>query len=177
MSFEKKDLDTLNLHSQVKPHYFSEFSSLHYSNMLEIFKKHGVEQDDAYRDAAIQNIKNHPVKYLKNCYSNLSRILFNFPYSYKLQSPDTLLRIPFNGLLVMLMLLSLIPTLKNWINVENPIKFLLIFSLIYLGGSILASAETRMFSVVVPFFIYWVATVLIKTTKFQLKFHEKELEQ
>ncbi len=140
----------------------------HKEDFDEINKYKGVEHDDAYKRVAIKNIKEHPLKFIQNCISNLGRIVFNFPYSYKLQSPYTLVRLPFNGILVVLLFVCLVPTLRNWKKIDYAIRFALFFSLIYLGGSILGSAETRMFTLIVPVLLIWIATVLQRAVKINM---------
>ena len=131
----------------------------------------GIEKDEAYYDKAIKNIKNNPAKYAKNIFSNIGRILFSFPYSYTFQKPNTLLRLPFNGIIVVFTLIALIPTLLNWRKIDFSIRFCLIISFIYFGGSIVASAETRMFNVIVPVLLIWIGVILHKTVQFKLKFN------
>lgn len=140
----------------------------HKDDFDEINKYKGIEHDDAYKRIAIKNIKNHPLKFIQNCISNLGRILFNFPFSYKLQSPNTLVRLPFNGILVVLILVCLAPTVRNWNKIDYAIRFALFFSFIYLGGSILACAETRMFTLIVPVLLIWISFVLQKAVKINI---------
>ena len=122
-----------------------------YRKDFEVISKYkGAERDDVYKKIAIQNIKSNPVKYIKNCVSNIGRFFFNYPYSHTLQKNATLLRLPLSGIVVVFMLFSLIPTFMNWKKIIFPIRFLLFFVLLYFGGSILASAETRMFTVILP---------------------------
>jgi hypothetical protein len=142
----------------------------HINVYLEISHLEGVERDDALKKAAIQNIKANPKKFFLNCISNLGRILFNFPYSYKLQTPRTLIRLPFNGFIVVFALLSLIPTLYCWRKVPFFLRFLLLFSLIYLGGSVFGSAETRMFSVIVPIFLFWICFTISKSVIIKINY-------
>jgi 4-amino-4-deoxy-L-arabinose transferase-like glycosyltransferase len=129
-----------------------------------------VERDDASKRIATNNIKSKPIKFLKNCISNTGRILFNFPYSYKLQTPETLLRLPFTGIIVVLMLFCIIPTFKNWKKIDFSIRFMLLFALTYFGGSILGSAETRMFTVIVPILLCWLAFICERAFKIKIKF-------
>lgn len=131
---------------------------------------YGITQDELLKKIAIQNIKSHPLKFLQNCISNAGRILFNYPGSYVLQKPSTLKRLPVNGTLVVLALFCLIPTLVNWKKLFFPIRFLLFLSLIYLGGSLLGTAEPRMFTVIVPILLLWIAYILFKTVRVKLKF-------
>jgi 4-amino-4-deoxy-L-arabinose transferase-like glycosyltransferase len=137
----------------------------HQKDFDEIFKYKGVEQDDIYKKIVINNIKSHPIKYIENCFSNVGRILFNFPRSYEIQKPGTLLRLPLNGIIVVLMLFCLIPTIVSWRKIIFPIRFLLFFALIYFGGSILGSAETRMFTIIVPILLTWIAFIIQKSVK------------
>lgn len=137
----------------------------HQKDFNELIKYKGVERDDIYKKIVINNIKSHPIKYIENCFSNVGRIIFNFPRSYELQESKTLLRLPLNGIIVVLMLFSLIPTIVSWRKIIFPIRFLLIFAFIYFGGSILGSAETRMFTIIVPILLTWIAYILQKTVK------------
>jgi hypothetical protein len=143
------------------------FYDNHSAQLDKIAHLKGVEKDDALRNLAIHNIREHPEKFLLNCLSNMSRILFNFPYSYKLQSAKTLVRLPFNGAIVFLALVMLIPTILNWRKIPYPYRFLLLFSIVYLGGSLLGSAETRMFTIIVPFILFWLAFMVDRTVTFR----------
>jgi hypothetical protein len=144
----------------------------HQNDFEEINKYTGLARDDAYRRIAISNMKSHPVKFIQNCISNIGRILFNYPYSYTLQKPGTLTRLPLNMIILVMTLFCLIPTFLNWRKINFPIRFMLIFTLLYLGGSILGSAEIRMFSITAPILLFWIAYVLNKSIKLNLKFDE-----
>ena len=82
-----------------------------------------------------------------------------------LLNSGTLLRLPLNGINVVLLLFCIIPTFKNWKKIIFSIRFMLFFALLYLGGSIFASAETRMFTVIVPILLFWIAYIIQKTVK------------
>ena len=159
---------------EMKNRYLNNFEERvkinHQKNFEEINKYKGIARDDAYKRIAINNIKSHPLNYLQNCISNVGRMLFNFPYSYKLQTPDTLLRLPFTGVIVVLMLFCIIPTFKNWRKIDFSIRFMLLIALTYFGGSILGSAETRMFTVIVPLLLCWLAYICERAFKIKLKF-------
>jgi hypothetical protein len=131
----------------------------------------GIEQDDILKEIAIENIKSHPRKFIENCISNAGRIIFNYPYSYAYQRPSTLQRLPVNGTIMVLSLFCLIPTLFNWKKIRFSIRFVLLFTAIYLGGSILGSAETRMFTMIVPILFLWIAVILYKTVTVRLTFN------
>ncbi|MEO6489285.1 MAG: glycosyltransferase family 39 protein [Ferruginibacter sp.] len=142
----------------------------HLENYKKAYHYIGVERDDVFKDLVYKNIKAHPVKYLQNIISNIGRILFNYPYSYTAQKPGTLARIPMNGTIVLLSLFCLIPTFLNWKRVIYPIQFLLFFGLLYLGGSVFGSAEIRMFAVIVPALLLWIAFTMQRTVKINLGF-------
>jgi len=146
----------------------------HRANHEEFWKYCGVEQDDAYKKAAMKNIREHPVKYLQNIASNMGRMLFNFPYSYTLQKPATLLRLPHNGILLVLMLVILIPAIRNWRKIPFSIRLLTLTALVYIGGSLLGSVETRMFTVAVPIFLLITAYVFSRTITIRFRFESQE---
>jgi len=128
-------------------------------------KYNPLAQDDAFKEAAMENIKSHPMRFLQNCFSNIGRMLFNFPYSYTLQKSSTLFWLPLNGILVVLSFLCLIPALKNWRLIPYSIRFMLFVAVIYFGGSILGSAEIRMFTSIVPVLLVAIAYIIHKTVK------------
>ncbi|MEP7143490.1 MAG: glycosyltransferase family 39 protein [Ferruginibacter sp.] len=149
--------------------YKAIITSNHQKDYEEINKYTGLERDDAYKRIAIKNIKSHPAKFLENCFCNIGRILFNYPYSYTLQKTSTLIRIPLNGIITVLALFCIIPTFKNWKKINFPIRFMLFMVLFYLGASVLGSAETRMFTMIVPILLVWIAFIIQRTIRVNLK--------
>lgn len=145
--------------------YMDSINAHHGDNYREFNRFNGVQRDDAFKQKAMELIRKHPVKFIQNCISNTGRIFFNFPYSYSAQKPSTLVRLPLSGAILLMMLLAVYPTLRNWRNLAFPVRFLLLFGSVYLGGSVLGSAETRMFTLILPVFILWVAVVLDRTVK------------
>lgn len=145
----------------------------HEATFEEIYKFKGPQRDDAFKEVVFKNIREHPLKFLQNCISNVGRMLFNYPYSYTIQKPATLARLPFNGTLVLLMLFCLIPTFINWKQIIYPVRFLLFFVALYLGGSIFGSSEVRMFTVAVPAILLWIAFVTKRTIRIKFKFDER----
>ena len=148
--------------------------SNHRKDYKEFVKYSGVEQDDAFRRKAIENIKSHPIKYAQNLFSNFGRMIFNYPYSYTLQKPKNLLRLPLNGILILFLLISLIPAFINWKRVLFPLRFIIFIFYLYIGGSLTGSAETRMFTVIVPFLLLWISYFIEKTVIIKLRFNEKD---
>jgi hypothetical protein len=152
------------------PNSMDSLKLYHQKELDEINKYKGVAKDEIYKRIVIENIKSHPIKYLENCFSNIGRILFNYPYSYTFEKPTTLLRLPLNGIIVVFTLFCLIPTFMNWRKINYVIRFMLFFALLYFAGSILGSAETRMFTIIVPILLFWIAYIIQKAVKFKLKF-------
>ena len=128
-------------------------------------------QDDKFKSIAIDNIKNHPIKFLQNWISNVGRILFNFPYFYKSGNPKLLVYLPLNAIICVLLLFSLIPAYLNWNKINFAIRFLILFSLVYLGGSTFGSAEVRMFTIIVPVLLLWIAYIIQNTIIINYKFN------
>jgi len=144
----------------------------HEKDFVEIYKYTGIERDDAFKRLAIRNIKNHPLKYLENIVYNMGRLIFHYPFSEAIQKPRTLLVLPINGILLTLMIYSLIITLINWKKLPYYLKLLLIIGFLYLGASTLVTAFVRMFTVIVPILLIWIAFILQNTLKINFKFNE-----
>jgi hypothetical protein len=165
------DLQTNLSYFENKISSISDSLRLHHEKIFrEISKYDEIEQDDILKKEAWNNIKSHPAKFLENCISNIGRILFNYPYSYAIQKPSNLLRFPLNGIIVVIALFCCIPTIVNWRKIDYPVRFILVFALFYFGGSILGSAETRMFTVIVPVLLFWIGFIIQKTIKINLRF-------
>jgi 4-amino-4-deoxy-L-arabinose transferase-like glycosyltransferase len=151
----------------VKANHWNDYKEINQSKTM-------IERDDAFKRIAIRNIKSHPMKFIQNWICNVSRILFNYPYSYKTQEPGILLRLPMSGIIVVLILFCLIPTCINWRKIDFSIRFIFLVVFIYLGGSTLGSAETRMFSIAVPMLLVWIVYILKKTAIIKLRFSRDE---
>lgn len=147
----------------------------HHQKDFDIINRHsGYARDSVFKAIAIDNIKNHPLKFLQNCFYNAGRLLFHYPFSQAIQRPKILLVFPINGIILTLMLFSLIPTFLNWRKLSIPLRFLLIFTFLYLGMSTLVSALVRMFTIIVPVLMFWFANIFQKTVKINLRFNNKE---
>jgi 4-amino-4-deoxy-L-arabinose transferase-like glycosyltransferase len=150
------------------------FKVHHQKDIDSVMKYEGVKRDQMFMKIALNNIKEHPLKYLRNCCSNISRMLFGFPASYFYHRDTTLLRLPPNSIIATLMLFCLIPTLRNWRKINFSIRFLLIFLTLYLGASTIASAYPRHFNVVVPIVLLWIAYTIQNTLTIHWDFKNKE---
>ncbi|MGC4034394.1 MAG: hypothetical protein QM764_00435 [Chitinophagaceae bacterium] len=156
------------------PYYQDSLTAHHKLNFEIAHQFDGARQDSVYTKMAKDNIKAHPSKFIQNWISNVGRILFSFPNSYTLQNNKTLFRLPLNGIIVVLSLFCIIPTLLNWRNVNFMVRLLLFFTLIYLGGSSLVSGLTRMFTIVVPILLFWMAFILPRTLSINWRFNKNQ---
>lgn len=137
--------------------------------------KSAIEVDSLFKVFAIQHVKSSPIKYVKNWFANIGRLLFGFPASYYFQHPTTLVRIYVNSILLLAMIYSFIFSLYNWKNISLEIKILVCFSMLYLGLSSLVSAYPRQFNVMVPAILIWVCYALKNTVRVRLKM-QKEVD-
>jgi len=140
----------------------------HQNDLDEVLKYKGVQKDDAYKKLAVINIKNHPEKYIKNIFANISNLFFGFPNTYTYQRP--ILKIWYFSIVFTLMLFSFIPTIIHWRSVSYCIRFLLVLVFIYLGGSSLVSGGNRQFIIIVPVLLLWFAYIFNKTITLKIKF-------
>lgn len=141
----------------------------HGKNYEEIDSLTGLNQDDAFKRIAVENIKAHPKKFAKNILYNLSRLFFHYPFSYAIQKPKTILIFPISGALLTFILLSIVPVVVNWKKIIFSIRFLLVLFLVYLGGSLVGGAEPRMLVPVVPILILLFAFLFNKIVTINLK--------
>jgi 4-amino-4-deoxy-L-arabinose transferase-like glycosyltransferase len=157
----QKDFDELLLNEEVRKANVR-------NGEIEYNLTKGIAQDDLLKKIAVRNIKSNPIKFIENCISNAGRMIFNYPGSYVLQKPSTLRRLPINGTLLVISFFCLILTFLKWNRIVFPIRFLLFFGLIYFGGSLFGSAEDRMFLLVVPILLIWIAYIISKSVKIKL---------
>ena len=145
----------------------------HQEDYNEIYKYKGVEQDDVWKAKAFENIRKHPGKYLQNCLYNIGRLVFHYPFSMAVQRPKVLLVFPANGIILTMMLFCMIPTFINWRRISYHVRFLLFFTVLYLGASTLVTAYVRMFTIIVPILLFWFAYIFQETVKVNLRFSKK----
>lgn len=142
----------------------------HEAAFRDIYQYTGVQRDEAFKRYYFENVKSHPKKYLMNVFTNAGRILFNYPFTYQMQKPGTLLRLPLNGTILLFSILCLLPTVLNWKRLPFAVRYMLLLSIIYFGGSLLGSSEIRMFNLIAPLLILWIATILEGFVRIRLKY-------
>jgi hypothetical protein len=134
----------------------------HSSLMNEIRNLSKFERDDVFRRRAFENLKNYPIKYVKNWLANIGRILFHYPLSYKNQNIETFIIMIPAGFILFLFLLTIYPALINFRRIPYVLKFLMLFMSIYFSLSSGVGAVGRMFFLIIPFLIIWISYSLEK---------------
>lgn len=150
-------------------------SSNHKAFMDSISRLGSLQQDNAYKKAAVENIEHFPKKYLFNWMNNVGRLLFSFPTSDAPQAITNYYTIIPNMLIVFFIIFSFILCILNYKSVPNEIIFLLIFILIYLFGSSLVSAYRRMFYITIPFWYFFVLFALNNFVSLKIKTIRREI--
>ena len=146
----------------------------HLKEITAILKHTYVEQDELFKQAAIRNIKAHPLKFATNYYYNCARMLFNFPYTYSYQDAAIVGNIIRGSLLLWASLAGIILTAINWRRIVYPVKFLLFITGIYLLLSGALSAYPRQLDVVVPVLLFWLGILASNLKKPNVRFAERE---
>lgn len=164
-NFNKFEINSNKFEPSNMPGKLDSIRANHWNDYKKLLQYSGIEKDDMFKTLAIRNIESDPLKFLQNCISNFGRLLFNFPSSYTLQRPINLLRLPLNGTLLIFLILTSFLAVSNLHKIHYYILFILFIALLYIGGSILGSAEPRMFSVIVPILLIWIAYILDKTVQ------------
>ena len=121
-----------------------------------------MEKDSILKVRAIENMKMHPDKYLKNTAANISRIFFHYPFSYRIQNLETLGYLIPNLFIIALAVLGIYPAYIRRKLIPKELIILLILSLIYLGGHTLLGGRGRFFIPVVPLWIIFYAFVYFR---------------
>ena len=128
-----------------------------------------IDRDSVLKSKAIQNIKNHPGKYLKNTVANVSRFFFHFPFSYRMQNLDTLGYLIPNIFIVVLAILGVYPAYVRRNFIPKELIFLMLLSLIYLGGHSLLDGRGRYLLPVVPIWMMFFSFVYFRILQIRIK--------
>jgi 4-amino-4-deoxy-L-arabinose transferase-like glycosyltransferase len=128
-----------------------------------------VQMDEAFKKKSIENIRQHPTKYLRNCLANIGRLLFNYPYSYAPQTLSSYGYLIPNMFNVVLWVLCLYPSVAGWRRYPYEMIAALVFGAIALFGSSLFSAYLRMGWPVLPLAGLWVAFSLNRVLRIEMR--------
>ncbi|MEO6524532.1 MAG: glycosyltransferase family 39 protein [Mucilaginibacter sp.] len=146
----------------------------HVKDIMYVLKEKPIEQDALYKQMAIANIKKHPMKFFQNYCNNVSRMLFNFPYSYSFQDANIGRNIIIGSSIMWATVLGIIMTLINWRRITFPIKLVLLVTGVYLALSGALSAYPRQLDVVIPVLLFWIGFLMANMQKLSLRFIEEE---
>ena len=116
-----------------------------------------VEQDTAFKQAALQNIREYPLKYLANLGCNIGRMLFNYPYSYTPQKPSTFLYLVPNMFLVVGAFVAACLLAENFRQIRLDIAAVAALLVTAMGISALVSGYARQFTILVPWVLVLIA--------------------
>ncbi len=144
----------------------------HSKEITFILKHNEIEQDELFKQKAISNIEAHPLKFLSNYRDNLSRMLFNFPYSYAYQDNAILRNILIGSLILWSTVAGIIVTWINRRKITPPVKLVLLVTGIYLLLSGALSSYPRQFDIIVPVLLFWLGYLFANLKKMSLKFAE-----
>ena len=149
----------------------------HAKEIRAILKHNEFEQDILFKQKAVENIKMHPFKFLKNYYYNFSRMLFNFPYSYSYQDGAIVENIIIGSLILWVSVAGIFITALNWRRIISPVRFLLFITAVYLALSGALSSYPRQLDVMVPVLLFWIAYLIANIKTIDFKFPpQKTLE-
>jgi len=141
----------------------------HHKNYFEeLSRLPSIQQDELLKKKAVQNIIEHPKKFMINWASNIGRLLFNYPYSYTPQKLSTFAYLIPNMFLVVLMVFSIYPTYRARSVIPGEIYLLLVFALIAFGWSSLVSAYARQFLPLIPIIGLWIFWVWSKVMRIEI---------
>ena len=129
----------------------------------------GVAKDDKFKEFALRNIRENPLKYFRNCISNVSRMFFGIPNSYFYQREQTILRILPNSVIFSVLIFCSVITAINFKTVRVEIKMVVGFIFLYLLFSTLVSAYPRQFYVIVPLLFFWFSYVISRSVVINLR--------
>ena len=146
----------------------------HLKEINTILKYDDIKQDELFKQKAIANIKTHPIKFIKNYCFNISRMLFNFPYSYAYQDGAILSNLLTGSLILWTIIIGAIISWRNWRSLIFPIKLSLMVTGVYLLLSGALSAYPRQLDVILPVLFYWAGYLIYNLKDIDLKFAVKE---
>ena len=118
-----------------------------------------LERDALFKEKAIQNIKEYPLKNLKNTGASALRLFFNYPYSYTPQKLSSFYHILPNMTLIVFLIFSLFLGIKNRKRISFEIIFLSLMSFIFIGGLTLLDGRVRHLVPIIPLLIFIISVL------------------
>lgn len=116
-----------------------------------------MERSERLNEVAKANISEHPTGFIKNTFASLSRLFFNFPFSYTPQKLSTTGFILSNLFFVCLGLISLVMVVLRGKLVPIYIWHIGLVTLLYLGGISLLNGRVRHLVPMIPIIIAFIS--------------------
>ncbi len=146
----------------------------HSKELKFMLRNNEVLQDELFKRKAIENIKNNPLKFIKNYFYNFSRMLFNYPYSYSYQDGAIIRNIITGSLILWGSLIGIIVTFLNWRIIIRPVRLVLLITGIYLLLSGALSAYPRQLDIILPVLLFWAGFLIANIKRLKPKFAEND---
>ncbi len=137
----------------------TQLSNNHHEFYEELIILTPMEKDSVFKSRALKNMKIHPGKYIENTISNLGRLLFHFPFSYRLESLSSYGYMIPNMFLVVFCVVSIIPLWMSRKKLPFEIKSILVFFLIYGCAIVLLDGRGRNFIAMVPSLLIYIVFI------------------
>lgn len=118
-----------------------------------------VQRDSLYKEKAIGNIKQYPLKFIQNTGVSALRLFFNYPYSYTQQKMSSFFYILPNIFLTVFLILSLFLAIRNPMGIPFEIRFIGLTALIFIGGLTLLDGRVRHLLPILPLLLFFIAFV------------------
>lgn len=130
-----------------------------------------LERDSIFKKRAIENMKNYPVKYMKNTGANTLRLFFNYPFSYTPQKTSTYFYIIPNMFLVSFLISTVYLAFRNSSYIPFEIRILGLTALIFIGGLILSVGRVRHILPIIPLLLFFI--VFVHSRMITIKINKK----
>lgn len=146
----------------IEEHNFFSSSAMtnNHRSFLESLEPYShVERDNLYKEKAIENIKQYPIKYVQNTVASALRLFFNYPYSYTQQKVSTYFYIIPNSILLLFLLSSVYVAIRNPKSIPFEIRFVFLVALIFIGGLILLDGRVRHLIPAIPILLLFIGFV------------------
>ncbi|PKA98766.1 dolichyl-phosphate-mannose-protein mannosyltransferase [Flavobacteriaceae bacterium MAR_2009_75] len=128
-----------------------------------------MEQDSIFKAKAIENIKNHPLKYVRNTFASASRLFLNYPYSYNPQKMTSLVYIIPNTILLFLLGCSLFLSIGKIKEIPFEIVLTLVMAFVMIGGLILLDGRVRHLLPALPILLLYIVQTMYKRLQITAK--------
>jgi hypothetical protein len=146
----------------------SAISKNHRAFVQSLEKFTPVQRDSLYKAKAMANIRQYPTKYIQNTGVSALRLFFNYPFSYTPQKTSTYFYIVPNMFLVVYLLLSIFLSIRNLRAIPFEIRFIMLISLLYVGGTILLNGRVRHLIPILPFLLLFIIYVFKSLITFKI---------